>query len=96
VLAVIQFSPQGDNENVYQERNTIMRTAGIIFFTMDLLKTLYTGYTNVSKENEEDMAELKKKKHNQRPLNWQPYAGIGMMVIGGAFLVLGRKKSLPA
>jgi hypothetical protein len=39
-----------------------MRTAGIIFFTMDLLKTLYTGYTNVSKENEENMVELKKKK----------------------------------
>ena len=73
-----------------------MRTAGIIFFTMDLLKTLYTGYTNVSKENEENMVELKKKRHNQRALNWQPYAGIGMMVIGCAFLVLGRKKSLPA
>jgi len=72
-----------------------MRTAGIIFFTMDLLKTLYTGYTNVSKENEENMVEHKKKRHNQRALNWQPYAGIGMMVIGGAFLVLGRKKSLP-
>ncbi|MGD1045124.1 MAG: LPXTG cell wall anchor domain-containing protein [Bacteroidota bacterium] len=40
------------------------------------------------------MQELKKKKHSQRTVNWQPYAGIGMMVIGGAFLVLGRKKSL--
>jgi hypothetical protein len=73
-----------------------MKTAGIIFFTMDLLQTLYTGYSNVSKEKEADLEELKKKKHNQRTLNWQPYAGIGMMVIGGAFLVLGRKKSLTA
>jgi hypothetical protein len=72
-----------------------MKTAGIIFFTMDLLKTLYTGYTNVSKEREADMNELKKNR-NQHALNWQPYAGIGMMVLGGAFLVLGRKKSLTA
>ena len=72
-----------------------MKTAGIIFFTMDLLKTLYTGYTNVSKEREADMNELKKN-HNQHALNWQPYAGIGMMVLGGAFLLLGRKKSLTA
>jgi hypothetical protein len=73
-----------------------MKTTGIIFFTMDLLKTLYTGYTNVSREQEADLEQLKKKKHNRHALNWQPYAGIGMMVIGGAFLVLGRKKSLTA
>jgi hypothetical protein len=73
-----------------------MKTASIIIFTVDLLKTLYTGYSNVSKENKADLEELKKKKHDQRTLNWQPYAGIGMMVIGGAFLVLGRKKSLTA
>ena len=73
-----------------------MKTTGIIFFTMDLLKTLYTGYTNVSSEQEADLKELNKKKHNQHTVNWQPYAGIGMMVIGGAILVLGRKKSLAA
>jgi hypothetical protein len=73
-----------------------MRTSSIIIFTVDLLKTLYTGYTNVSKENNADLEELKKKKHDQHTVNWQPYAGIGMMVIGGAFLVLGRKKSLTA
>ena len=71
-----------------------MKTAGIIFFTMDLLKTLYTGYTNVSKENAEHLKEFDKRKNNQHKLNWQPYAGIGMMVLGGAVLVLGRKKSL--
>jgi len=71
-----------------------MKTASIILFTVDLLKTLYTGYANVSKENKADLEELKKKKHDQRTVNWKPYAGIGMMVVGGAFLVLGRKKSL--
>ena len=27
-------------------------------------------------------------------VDWQPYIGIGMMAIGGAILLLGRKKSL--
>jgi hypothetical protein len=71
-----------------------MRTANIIIFTVDLLKTLYTGYSNVSQERAMDLEEAKKKRHEQHKLNWQPYAGIGMMVLGGAFLVLGRKKSL--
>ena len=71
-----------------------MRTSGMIMFTMDLLKALYTGYNNVSKKKEANLEEIKKKKYNRHTINWQPYAGIGMMVIGGAFLVLGRKKSL--
>jgi len=61
---------------------------------VDLLKTLYTGYSNVSQERAKDLEEAKEKKHEQHKLNWQPYAGIGMMVLVGAFLVLGRKKSL--
>ncbi|RPI01813.1 MAG: hypothetical protein EHM64_15115 [Ignavibacteriae bacterium] len=73
-----------------------MKTANIILFTADLLKTLYVGYSNVSKENKADLEELRKKKDEQHRVNWKPYAGIGMMVIGGAFLVLGRKKTLTA
>jgi len=73
-----------------------MKTTSIILFTVDLLKALYTGYTSVSRENKADLEELKKKKHDRHARNWKPYAGIGMMVIGGAVLVLGRKKSLTA
>jgi hypothetical protein len=72
-----------------------MKTSSIILFTVDLLKTLYTGYANVSKENRADLEKLEKKKHDQHKINWKPYAGIGMMVVGGAVLVLGRKKLDP-
>jgi hypothetical protein len=73
-----------------------MKTVGMIIFTIDLLKTLYTGYSNVSKEKNIALKEPKGKKDSQHDINWQPYIGMGMMVIGGAFLVLSRKKSLPA
>jgi hypothetical protein len=71
-----------------------MKTAGIIIFTIDLLMTLYTGFTSVTQEKVVDLEELEITKDNRHTLDWQPYVGIGMMVIGGAFLVLGRKKSL--
>ena len=71
-----------------------MKTAGIIIFTIDLLKSLYTGFINVTEEKVVDMEELEITKDNQHTVDWHPYIGIGMMVIGGAFLILGRKKSL--
>ncbi|MGA2624860.1 MAG: hypothetical protein ABSF91_13460 [Bacteroidota bacterium] len=71
-----------------------MKTAGIVLFTLDLLATLCTGYTNVTKEKVVDLEDLETAEENQRTVNWIPYVGIGMMVIGGAFLVLGRNKSL--
>jgi uncharacterized membrane protein YidH (DUF202 family) len=71
-----------------------MKTAGIIILIVGLLMTIYTGFTYVTKEKVVDLGELKITKDNQHSVNWQPYVGIGVMVIGGAVLLLGRKKSL--
>jgi hypothetical protein len=70
-----------------------MKTAGIIIFTIDLLNALYTGFTKDTQEKFVGLEELEIKKDYQHIVDWQPYVGIGMMVIGGAFLILGRKKS---
>ena len=69
-----------------------MKTAGIIILIVGLLMTIYTGFTYITKEKVVDLGELEITKDNHHTVNWQPYAGIGMMVLGGAFLVLGRKK----
>lgn len=71
-----------------------MKTAGIIIFIVGLLMTLYTGFTYVTKEKVVDLGEIEITKDNQHTVNWQPYVGIGAMVIGGSVLILGRKKSL--
>jgi hypothetical protein len=72
---------------------TNMKTAGIIIFTIELLKTIYTGFTNVTEEKVLNLEEIEIIHDQQHTVNWQPYLGIGMVVIGG-FLMLGRKKSL--
>jgi hypothetical protein len=73
-----------------------MKTAGIIILIVGLLMTIYTGFTYITKEKVVDLGELEITKDNHHTVNWQPYAGIGMMVIGGVVLILGRKKSLTA
>ncbi|MGD0591964.1 MAG: hypothetical protein ABSA44_14385 [Bacteroidota bacterium] len=69
-----------------------MKTAGIIII-VGLLMTLYTGFSYITKEKVVDMGKLEITKDNQHNVHWQPYLGIGMMVIGGVVLILDRKKS---
>ena len=78
----------------HRERITIMKTAGIIIVIAGLLMTLYTGFTYITKEKVVDIGALEITKDHEHSVNWQPYIGIGVMVIGSTVLVLGRKKSL--
>jgi membrane-associated HD superfamily phosphohydrolase len=71
-----------------------MKTAGIIILVIGLVMTLYTGFTYVTKEKVVELGDLKITRDNEHSVNWQPYVGIGVMVIGGVVLILSRKKSL--
>ena len=71
-----------------------MKIAGIIILIVGVLMTVYTGFTYVTKEKIVDVGELQITKDKEHFVNWQPYVGIGLMVIGGAVLIFGRKKSL--
>ena len=51
--------------------------------------TLYTGLTYFTREKVTDLGERERTKDNRNTVNWQPYVGIGIMIIGGVVLVLG-------
>jgi uncharacterized membrane protein YdcZ (DUF606 family) len=70
-----------------------MKAVGILLLIVGLLMTLYTGFTYETKEKVVDLGKLEITKNNEHNVNWQPYLGIGMMVIGGVVLILDRKKS---
>jgi len=70
-----------------------MKAVGIILLIVGLLMTLYTGFTYETKEKVVDLGKLEITKNNEHNVNWRPYLGIGMMVIGGVVLILDRKKS---
>lgn len=70
-----------------------MKTIGIILLIAGLLMTLYSGFTYVTKEKVVDLGEIEITTDNQHTVNWQPYVGLGVAVVGGVVLLLGRKKS---
>ncbi len=71
-----------------------MKTAGVIILIAGLIMTLYTSFSYVTREKVVDLGELEITADRQHTINWQPYVGIGAMVIGGVVLFLDRKKSL--
>jgi hypothetical protein len=73
-----------------------MKAAGAVVLIVGLLMTLYTGFTYFTKEKIVDIGELEITADKQHNVNWQPLLGIGVMVVGGALLIFGRKASLPA
>lgn len=73
-----------------------MKTAGIIILVVGLLMTVYTGFTYVTKEKVVDLGAVEITSDKDHNVQWQPYVGIGAMVIGGFVLMLDRKKSLIA
>jgi uncharacterized membrane protein len=73
-----------------------LKSAGIILLILGLLMTLYTGFNYVTKEKVVDLGELQITKDKEHSVNWQPYLGIGVMIIGGVVLVMSRKKSATA
>ena len=66
-----------------------MKNAGIVILLVGLLMTTYTGFTYFTREKVVAIGKLEITKENQHSVNWQPYVGIGIMIIGGVVLVLG-------
>ena len=68
---------------------TILKKAGIITLIVGLFLTLYSVFTYVTREKVADLGILEISKDKHQTVNWQPYVGIGIMIIGGVVLVLG-------
>jgi drug/metabolite transporter (DMT)-like permease len=66
-----------------------MKKTGVIILFIGLLMTLYSGFTYFMRENAADLGKLEITKDNQNSVNWQPFVGIGLMLVGGVVLVLG-------
>jgi hypothetical protein len=78
---------------VSSRKESIMKTVGIVLLIVGLVMTLYSGFSYVTKEKVVDLGELEITADNQHNVNWQPYVGLGIAVVGGVILLLGRKKS---
>jgi hypothetical protein len=71
-----------------------MKTVGMVIIIVGLLMTLYAGFTYFTKEKVVDLGSIEITRDKEHTVQWQPYVGIGVIVLGGALVFASRKKSL--
>jgi len=69
-----------------------MKTAAIIILIVGLLMTLYTGFGFMTKEKVLEIGDVEITKDKHHTAAWSPLVGVGVMIIGGALLVVAKKK----
>ncbi|MEO8230971.1 MAG: hypothetical protein ABI638_01730 [Ignavibacteriota bacterium] len=68
------------------------KTIGIVIMAIGLLMTLYTGFNYVTREKVVDLGSVEITADKNNSVNWGPFVGIGVIVIGGVVFFAGRKK----
>ena len=69
-----------------------MKKLGIILIIVGLLFTVITGFRFFTKEKVVDLGKLEISKSEPHSVNWSPYLGAGIMVIGGIMFLAGPRK----
>jgi hypothetical protein len=70
-----------------------MKKTGIILIVVGLLFTVFTGFGFFTKEKVVDIGRLEITKSQPHRVNWSPYVGVGIMIVGGIILIAGARKS---
>ena len=69
-----------------------MKTSGIILMLIGLGLTVFTAFTFFTKEKVVDLGVVEVTLNTPHYINWSPFIGLAVMVIG-AFLVLRARKN---
>jgi hypothetical protein len=68
-----------------------MKKAGIVIIIVGLLFTIVTGFKYFTREKVLDIGSLKITASEPHRVNWSPALGVGIMLVGGAVLLFGKK-----
>jgi hypothetical protein len=69
-----------------------MKKLGIIILVFGLLVTIFTGFNLVTRKKVVDIGDLEITANQNHRVAWSPIIGAMVMVIGGGFYIMGRKK----
>jgi hypothetical protein len=70
-----------------------MKKTGITLIIIGLLLTIFTGFGFITKKKVVDIGKVEITKSEPHRVKWPPYAGIGIMLVGGIIFLTGTKKS---
>ena len=69
-----------------------MKKTGIVLIVIGLLFTIVTGFGFFTKKKIVDIGKLQITTSEPHRVDWSPYVGVGIMIVGGAFILIGSKK----
>lgn len=68
-----------------------MKRAGIVLIIIGLVITVITGISFFTKEKVVDLGQVEVTKNEKHTATWSPLWGVGVMVIGGALVLFGKR-----
>lgn len=68
------------------------KSVGLILIVIGLIMTLYTGFNYVTREKVVDIGSIEISADKEHTATWSPLIGIGVIVVGGAVFLFGKKK----
>lgn len=69
-----------------------MKIAAIAILLLGLFMTMYSGFTFVTKEKVIDLGEHELTIDDHHAVMWEPYVGLGVMLLGVLMLVPSVRK----
>lgn len=69
-----------------------MKIIGIVIMIIGLGMTIFTAVTFFTREKVVDLGVLEVTRNEPHYLNWSPFIGMGIMVVGGFLILQARKK----
>lgn len=68
-----------------------MKKTGIVIIVIGIIFTIITSFKYFTREKIVDIGSLKVTTSVPHRVNWSPYLGVGIIIVGAAVLVLGNK-----
>lgn len=68
-----------------------MKRVGIVLIIIGLILTIITGFKFFTKKEIVDIGNVEISKSEPHKVNWSPYVGVGVMVLGGILLIASKR-----
>lgn len=69
-----------------------MKKTGIALIVIGFLFTIITGFGFFTKKKVVDLGKLEISTSKPHRVDWSPYVGVGIMIVGGIVILAGSKK----
>ena len=70
-----------------------MKITGIIIMILGLGLSIFSAITFFTKEKVVDLGVIEVTRNQPHNLNWSPFIGLAVMVVGGFLILQARKKN---